>query len=156
MQAGSCLVSPGVGGEGEERQDWGKVQTSRESVISHADSDHQPKISGSTARLAAPVWGKHLVYVLSCCLRGPFGTQGSTPISFSVKCRELGVGTAVTSSSGGLQPAASSCSEDPQVRTEFFTGACLRHSGWPPPKEHFLRNPSPGVTRTPGLCCPHN
>lgn len=99
---------------------------------------------------------QHVYYVLSCCLRGPFGTQGSTPISFSVKCRELGVGTGVANSSGGLQPAASSCSEDPQVRTELFTGACLRRSGWPPPKEQFLRNPSPGVTRTPGLCCPHN
>lgn len=76
-------------GRGRTRGNRGKVQIPSELVISHTDSDHQPKISGSTARrLAAPVRGRHLIYVLSCCLRGPFGTQGSTPISFSVKCRE--------------------------------------------------------------------
>lgn len=75
-------------GRGRTRDNRGKVQIPSELVISHTNSDHQPKTSGSTARLAARVRGRHLIYVLSCCLRGPSGTQGSTPISFSVKCRE--------------------------------------------------------------------
>lgn len=62
----------------------GRVQISREPV-SHTNPDHKGQLSGSTACLVAPALCRHLVYVLSCCLKGPFGTQGSTPISFSVK-----------------------------------------------------------------------
>lgn len=61
----------------------GRVQISREPV-SHTNPDHDAKISGSTACLMAPVLCRRLLYVLSGCLRGPFGTQGSAPISFSV------------------------------------------------------------------------
>lgn len=45
------------------------------------------KLSDSTALLAAAVLCRRLLYVPSCCLTGPSGTQGSTPISFSVKYR---------------------------------------------------------------------
>lgn len=72
--------------EEEARSQRLDVQVSRE-AISHTDPDHKARFSGSTSCLAAAALCRHLLYVLGCCLRGPSGTQGSTPISISVKYR---------------------------------------------------------------------